>query len=73
MRRPKFEVGARVRANEKAPGDYKGREGVVAERGPHEAEYGIRFEGKELIEYLNSSWLDRAELSATGTAPAGSR
>ena len=60
MGKTKFEVGARVRANENAPGDYQGREGIVAKRGPGKSEYGVQFEGKTLVEYLNSSWLDAA-------------
>jgi hypothetical protein len=60
MRR-KFKVGDRVRANPKAPGDYVGREGVVAEQGPGRAEYGVRFDDGPTPdpEYLYSWWLDR--------------
>ena len=56
----KFTVGARVRANEKAPGDYRGLVGTVIERGPHKSEYAIRFDGHETLDYLNSWWLDAA-------------
>jgi len=59
--RQKFQVGDRVRANAKAPGDYEGREGVVVEPGPGKAEYGVRFDDGRVPrpEYLNSWWLDR--------------
>lgn len=57
----KFKVGTRVRANEKAPGDYEGREGTVVERGPGKSEYGVRFDGEEVTAYLNSWWLDPAK------------
>lgn len=60
MRRPKFEPGAFVKANDKAPGDYQGREGVVFERGPGKAEYGVRFQGVPAFGYLQSAWLDGA-------------
>ncbi|HEV2380942.1 MAG TPA: hypothetical protein VG206_14270 [Terriglobia bacterium] len=60
MRKPKFEVGARVKANGKAPGDYKGLDGTVAERGPGKSEYGVRFDGMTPVVYLDSPWLDAA-------------
>ena len=63
MKRPvrkrwKFELGARVKANEKAPGDYVGRVGTVVERGRGQSEYGIRFDDGKGTEYLSSTWLD---------------
>jgi hypothetical protein len=54
----KFGLGSRVRANDKAPGDCRGREGAVVERGPGKSEYGIRFDGQRDTVYLNSWWLD---------------
>ena len=58
---PKFAVGDLVRANEKAPGDYKGRRGQITDIGPGKAEYGVRFapEPKKAgTGYLMSWWLD---------------
>jgi hypothetical protein len=55
----KFNVGDRVTANDKAPGDYRSRAGTVFEVGPGKSEYGIRFEGAGPLEgYLMSWWLD---------------
>lgn len=62
-KRWKFEVGDRVRANEKAPGDYVGLEGVVVERGPGKSECGVRFDnGKP--GHLNSWWLDSIAITS---------
>ncbi len=58
-RRGKFNIGDHVEGNCKAPGDYWGHEGFVAERGPGKAEYGVKFDGSEETVYLNSGWLDR--------------
>ena len=61
MRKPKFEIGARVKANENAPCDYKGREGTVFDRVPGKSEYGVRFESQPNqadTGYLDSPWLD---------------
>jgi len=44
-------------ANEKAPSDYRGRQGVIFGRGPGKTEYKVEFDGQ--ISYLNSWWLDR--------------
>ena len=56
----KFNIGDRVRASEKAPGDYVGLEGMVVERGPGKSEYGVRFDRPRAErEYLSSWWLDR--------------
>lgn len=56
----KFQVGERVIANDKAPGDCRGRVGTVAEHARGRVEYGVRFDGKTAVEYLNSWWLDAA-------------
>jgi hypothetical protein len=53
----KFIAGTRVRANEKAPGDYEGLWGSVFQRGPGKCEYGVLFENAR-PGYLNSFWLD---------------
>ncbi len=42
MGKMKFQVGDRVRANEKAPGDYEGRDGVVTDRSL-ESQYQVEF------------------------------
>lgn len=61
-RKLKFQLGDRVRANEKAPGDYVEREGTVTDRGPM-GDYGVRFDDGHPTKaghgYLNSGWLDR--------------
>ncbi len=61
MPRQKFNIGDRVKANEKAPGDYKGAEGTVVELGPGRAEYGVAIESdkRAAVHHLNSWWLDR--------------
>ncbi len=46
MARRKFSVGDQVRANDKAPGDYEDRNGVVTEIAP-ESQYGVAFEPME--------------------------
>jgi len=40
--RTKFAIGNPARVNDKAPGDYKGREGVITQRGPRKSEYQSR-------------------------------
>ncbi len=60
-RRTKFQIGERVRANDKAPLDYEGRRGTITEIGPGRTEYGVRFEPdppKADTGYLMSWWLD---------------
>jgi|GEM_PF-2478752 hypothetical protein len=60
MARRKFSVGDEVRANEKAPGDYEDRKGVVRECVP-ESQYGVAFapmEGNASFGYLYSWLLD---------------
>ena len=54
----KFDVGDSVTVNDKAPGDYRGRSGTIAVRGPGKTEYGVMFDGGKDVEYLNSWWLD---------------
>ena len=56
MAKCKFNPGDRVVANEKAPGDYRGRQATIVERGPGTTEYTVNFDGQ--IVYLNSWWLD---------------
>lgn len=64
-RKPKFEVGDRVRANDKAPRDYGDRPGTVSEIGPGRSEYGVSFTDGEAPRsgYLMSWWLDRSQNS----------
>jgi len=56
MGKLKFKRGDKVVANEKAPGDYRGRQAIVVQHGPGTAEYAVNFDGQ--IVYLNSWWLD---------------
>jgi hypothetical protein len=58
MGKVKFRVGDRVIANDKAPGDYRGRVGTIAEHVRGRVEYGVRFDGEAVVEYQNSWWLD---------------
>ncbi len=61
-RKPKFQAGDRVRANDHAPGDYKERVGTVRAIGPGRAEYEVTFEpegDKPTSGHLMSWWLDR--------------
>lgn len=56
----KFGVGEPAKANHKAPGDYRGRVGVVVLRGPGKCEYGVQFDGDPRgVGFLDSRWLDR--------------
>ena len=55
----KFNLGDRIIANEKAPGDYEDFCGSIVERGPGKAEYGVRFDRKEETVYLNSWSLEK--------------
>lgn len=43
-------------ANEKAPGDYRGREATIVEHGPSTAEYTVNLDGQKV--YLYSWWLN---------------
>ena len=62
----KFKVGDHVRANEKAPGDYAGREGIViqvvrAQTTRSQLQYGVQFTpepGKAYTGYFDSWMLD---------------
>ncbi len=55
----KFTEGDRVRANEKAPGDYEGRDGTVVRRHP-ESQYEVQFDRDERGPGCLDSWcLDR--------------
>ncbi len=54
--RTKFQPGDQVLANDNAPGDYKGRQGVVLQHGPHKAEYWVRFDGDERGPGCLDSW-----------------
>ena len=54
----KFIAGDRVRANEKAPGDYEELEGVITGRGPGKTEYEVLFDGQAEPAHLDSDWLD---------------
>ena len=56
MGRWKFNRGDKVVANEKAPADYRGRQGIVIGHGPDRSEYIANINGQ--IAYLNSWWLD---------------
>jgi hypothetical protein len=61
----KFQIGDRVSANDKAPGDYQDRVGTIAEIGPGRSEYGVEFgddgTGNASSCHLMSWWLERAE------------
>lgn len=61
MSKPKFQVGEHVIVNDGAPGDYREQAGIVVERGPGKAEYGVHFpaDHRADIHYLRTSWLDR--------------
>ena len=62
-RKMKFQIGDRVIANDKAPGDYRRRSGTVTEIGPGKSEYGIRFDRHARYPdagHMMSWWLDRA-------------
>jgi hypothetical protein len=54
----KFRPGERVRANEKAPGDFRGRHGTVI-GSSDSREYEVRFDGDEVTNFLDSDWLDQ--------------
>jgi hypothetical protein len=43
--RAKFHAGQRVRANDKAPGDYSGNAGTVLQHKPDTSEYEVQFDG----------------------------
>lgn len=65
----KFGVGDLVKANDKAPGDYRGRIGRVVSRGPGRCEYGVQFDvDARGVGFLDSWCLDRLYRTPT---PAG--
>jgi len=60
-RKPKFQVGDRARATDRAPTDYRRREGFVTEAGPGKSEYRVEFDDaiQPTTGYLMSWWLER--------------
>jgi hypothetical protein len=58
-RKPKFEIGDRVRITDAAPSDYRGGVGTIGGRGPGRAEYHVvNIAGAAQREgYLMSWWL----------------
>ena len=62
MRKPKFHVGDQVLVKDCAPSDYVGQAGMVVERGPGKAEYGVSFPNDQRapVHYLRSEWLDQS-------------
>ena len=56
-----FQVGDRVRVNDKAPADYIDRVGTVTELGPGDLEYRVEFEDGQMptTAYLSGTCLDR--------------
>lgn len=60
-RKPKFVIGDRARANDQAPGDYRGRVGTIDEIGPGKSEFGLAYSDGETPDHahLMSWWLDR--------------
>ncbi|MGH9350237.1 MAG: hypothetical protein ACRD26_23535 [Vicinamibacterales bacterium] len=60
-RKPKFLLGARVRVNDLAPSDYRGRIGMIARR-VGRAAYQVTFaDGEHREGSLHSWWLDPVE------------
>ncbi len=60
MARPKFTAGDHTRANDKAPGDYEGREGTVLSHRAETSEYEVQFDDDAHGPgWLYSWWLDR--------------
>ena len=58
-RKPKFTIGDRARANEKAPGDYRDRVGTITEIGPGKSEFRVEYsDDGQPYGYLMSWWLD---------------
>jgi hypothetical protein len=57
-----FSIGDRVRANDRAPHEYRGRDGTITEIGPGQPEFRVEFDdGRQpTTGYLMSSWLDKA-------------
>ena len=69
----KFSIGDRVRANDRAPHEYRGRDGTITEIGPGEPEFRVEFDdGRQpTTGYLTSCGSRRHELSDGG--PPGDR
>jgi len=60
MAKRKFQGGDRVVANERAPGDYEGRVGMVLQYNPPTSEYQVQFDADERGPGWLASWqLDR--------------
>ena len=59
-RAPKFALGDRAVANDRAPFAYRGRTGTVDEIGPGKSEFGVAYTdgGAQTHGYLMSWWLD---------------
>jgi hypothetical protein len=60
MRQPiyKLRPGDRIRVNEKAPGDLRGRYGTVIRRNGG-SEHEVQFDGDTDTNFLDSDWLDQ--------------
>jgi hypothetical protein len=60
-RAPKFAIGDQARANDKAPGDYEDRTGIVTEIGPGKSEFRVEFDDGQqpTTGYLMSWCLDK--------------
>ena len=57
----KFRMGEQVKANDKAPGDYRGLRGVVLQHLTASSEYRVQFDGDHRGPgWLLSHMLDRA-------------
>lgn len=54
--KPKLEIGQLAVANEKAPGDYRGRRGTVLQHKSSTSEYQVQFEGDDRGPGWLSSW-----------------
>lgn len=67
-RKPKFQIGDRVMANEKAPMDYRGRLGTITQIGPGKSEYGVTFEHKP--GFMMSWWIEPLNRGAVFAACA---
>jgi hypothetical protein len=62
-RKPKFQIGDQVLANDHAPGDYRERRGHVAAYGAAKSEYVVAFveeSGFPATGHMMSWWLDPA-------------
>ena len=60
-KKPKFEIGTRVKGNDRSPSTYRGRLGTVVGRGPGRAQYRVFFEGVEGLTTLYSWWLESVQ------------